>query len=342
MNRVEIDMLEQVQTALVEIGARFGDRRLHLCQVEVESLAGGRAALAGTVLDATTLQAVTAELAERFPQVARDSAGVSVLRPGQSAMVATNLTGVYGQPSWLAEMVSQVLSGTPLEVLQEQERWVFVRQEDGYLGWVYGPYLAAEVPAPATHMVISPVAYLRTQPDGRAPVAGRVLAGTMVRATEGDEPFVQLSLNGGPRGWVATDDLRDFDQVLLGGEAQRAEITARAGEFVGVPYLWGGCSALGIDCSGYAQLLHRLAGVAIPRDADLQYEAGRPVEFPFRPGDLLFFGGEGSRAITHVAVSLGGWRVIHASRSRNGVYEDDVQAVAGLRAGFVGARTFIE
>lgn len=335
-------MLEQVQTALVEIGARFGDRRLHLCQVEVESLVGGRAALAGTVLDATTLQAVTAELAERFPQVAWDSAGVSVLRPGQAAMVATNLTGVYGQPSWLAEMVSQVLSGTPLEVLQEQERWAFVRQEDGYLGWIYWPYLAAEVPAPATHMVISPVAYLRTQPDGQAPVAGRVLAGTNVRATDRNGSFFHLSLPGGHRGWVAADDRRDIDQGPRPGEARRAEITARASEFVGVPYLWGGCSALGIDCSGYAQLLHRLAGIRIPRDADLQYAAGRPAEPPFQPGDLLFFSGDGSRAITHVAVSLGGWRVIHASRGRNGVYEDDAQAVAGLRAGFVGARTFIE
>ena len=72
-------------------------------------------------------------------------------------------------------------------------------------------------------------------------------------------------------------------------QARREQIVADAMRFVGVQYLWGGCSAWGIDCSGFAQLMHRLSGVTLPRDADMQYEAGRPVEFPYQPGDLLFF-----------------------------------------------------
>ncbi len=107
-------------------------------------------------------------------------------------------------------------------------------------------------------------------------------------------------------------------------------------------YLWGGCSAWGIDCSGFAQLMHRLSGVTLPRDADMQYEAGRPVDYPYQPGDLLFFGESGDRRkITHVAISLGGWDIIHSSRRINGVYHDNVQAVPGLRDSFAGARTFL-
>jgi cell wall-associated NlpC family hydrolase len=137
-------------------------------------------------------------------------------------------------------------------------------------------------------------------------------------------------------------DLRALDSLPLDAATQRQQMVQDAAPLTGVPYLWGGCSALGIDCSGLVQLLHRLVGITIPRDADMQYDAGRPVEAPFQPGDLLFFGSQGARrSITHVGMSVGGWRIVHASRARNGVYQDDVQAVESLRDSFVGACTFV-
>ena len=119
----------------------------------------------------------------------------------------------------------------------------------------------------------------------------------------------------GHQGWLPSADLRAFGRLPQDEAARREQIIADGRRFTGVPYLWGGCSALGIDCSGFAQLLHRLAGVTLPRDADMQFAAGRAVSEPYRPGDLLFFGEVGDlRKITHVGVSLGEWRIIHSSR----------------------------
>jgi cell wall-associated NlpC family hydrolase len=184
---------------------------------------------------------------------------------------------------------------------------------------------------------------IRATPGATAQVVGRVAGGTPVRVTGAERDWIRLLLGSGLVGWVRNEHLRSLALTLDDSVARRQQMVVDASRLVGVPYLWGGCTALGIDCSGMVQLLHRLVGVTIPRDADMQYAAGQPVEPPFFPGDLLYFGGEERRrCITHVGMSLGGWRMVHASRARNGVYEDDVQAVASLRDSFKGARTFLE
>jgi gamma-D-glutamyl-L-lysine dipeptidyl-peptidase len=149
-------------------------------------------------------------------------------------------------------------------------------------------------------------------------------------------------LAGGREGWLPLSHLRSLDDLPQTAGEKRAQMIADSKIFIGVPYLWGGGAAFGIDCSGYVQLLYQLAGVTIPRDADLQFAAGRPVEPPFLPGDLFFFSGEGGhRAISHVGMSLGGRRMIHSSRSRNGVYEDDLESATWLKAIYAGARRFM-
>ena len=90
-----------------------------------------------------TLGGVTGGLSGRLPGIAFDVSRVRILRVARlHAVVAANLTGLYAASSFLAEQVSQLLNGWPVEVLMEDGRWRFVRPADGYLGWAYGPYLA--------------------------------------------------------------------------------------------------------------------------------------------------------------------------------------------------------
>jgi len=125
-------------------------------------------------------------------------------------------------------------------------------------------------------------------------------------------------------------------------EDKRQTLIADSQRMIGTPYLWGGTSGNGIDCSGFARLLHRWVGVEIPRDADMQHHVAKPVEPPFEAGDLFFFAEKDSnRKITHVGVSLGGWKLIHSSRSNNGVYVDDLQQRKSLMDIFVSAGSFL-
>ena len=341
-------MNEQVGAALAEIGKLFGDTRLQLCQLEVAPQAEDRCVLTGSVLDSETLTAVQTALSVRLPGVTFDVSSVEVLRrPGATRLaVATNLTGLYAGPSFAAEMLSELLNGWGVEVLREQERWCLVRQDDGYLGWVYRPYLAQRsmIPAPPTHVVCEPVGLLLSDPAPDAALVTRIPGGTYVSARQSGWGWINLSLTGGQEGWTSADALRPLSALPSEEAGRRAQIVADAARFIGVPYLWGGCTALGIDCSGFVRLLHRFVGLSLPRDADMQFGAGKPVDPPYQPGDLLFFGDNGhpgSPKITHVAVSLGGWRIIHSSRAHNGVYVDDVQGVAHLRDSFVAAKTFV-
>ena len=342
-------MDEQLLTALAEACAPFADGRFHVCDLTIVP-GDGRHCLEGRVLDEATLAAVLGHLRRRAPGVRWDGESVRVLRgPAARPMtVATNLTGLQRRPSWLGEQQSQPRAGAAVEVLEEEGRWVFVRLDDGYLGWMYRDYLRDELAPEPTHQVGAPFTLLYGAPNYLAPVVTRLLSGTPVAVAAGENGWARVDSAAG-QGYADPMDLRPLADERPLDTRRRHLAHHDAFQFVGVPYLWGGTSVHGIDCSGYAQLLHRLAGADIPRDADMQFAAGQPVEPPFAPGDLLFFGASGDhRDVSHVGVSLGpevdptGWTMIHSSRSRNGVYVDDVQAVGSLRERFLGGRRFLE
>lgn len=336
--------ITDVTAAINEIAQPFADRRVHFFAVEPASLGDRRIALRGRLLEHSALQALEEGLAARFSGWQIDASEIEVLRKDSPRIrtVATNLSSLHDGTSFLAEQMTQLLNGAALEVLFEDKNWCFVRQVDGYLGWTYQPYLT-DIPAPQpTHLVTAPVGLLRSKPDSGSGLMTRVLGGTAVCVQEEQPGWANLSLTGGMQGWMPAAELRVLSALPRQAEDRRAQLKADAFTMIGVPYLWGGCTANGIDCSGFAQLLHRWIGIPLPRDADMQFNAGQPVEPPFELGDLIFFGEAGeTRRITHVGISLGGWRMIHSSRRRNGVQVDDVQLVEGLQKSYLCAATYI-
>jgi cell wall-associated NlpC family hydrolase len=136
--------------------------------------------------------------------------------------------------------------------------------------------------------------------------------------------------------------LRALDALPGSPHEKRNALLKNAVRMTGVPYLWGGTTGNGIDCSGFVRLMHQWIGVDSPRDADMQHAVAKPVEPPFEIGDLLFFAeSDSDRHVTHVGMSLGGWKIIHSSRAHNGVYVDDVQEHGSLRQNFMNAGSFL-
>jgi hypothetical protein len=316
------------------------DPRTSLFDIKIDSESNGTLTLSGRVLDKSQLD----ELPRLFPSRKLDAASIRILNAENHAParvhVTTNLTGLYDRPTFGMPLSSELHYGTELEVLDEQDRWVFTRQADGYLGWAYRPYLGEGSAPAATHLVLAPVIELRSQPNETGEVLTRVMSGTGVTVEETRDGWSQVKANRS--GWIQSRHLRSVTDLPNSLEEKRDFIIKDSQHMIGIPYLWGGTSGNGIDCSGFARLLHRWVGINIPRDADMQWNAAKPVEPPYEVGDLFFFAEDDSkRNISHVGISLGGWRMIHSSRSRNGVYVDDIQETKYLKDIFASAGSFL-
>lgn len=239
------------------------------------------------------------------------------------AIVKRDVADLRARPSADSELVDQAHYGENVQVLGEHLDWRYVQGSDQYFGWIPLADLAVLTGHPELFLVAVLLADVRHAPRQDAEVIARLPAGTSVppivasveqphgtlRRVPYDHPegWHKTHLDRWRTGYVSLADLVDVRQ-LPHGYPVAADYLKTAESFIGVPYLWGGTTALGLDCSGFVQQVYRLNGVALPRDADQQAMLGRKVE-EARAGDLMFFGAE---AVTHVALATSPTEFIHA------------------------------
>jgi cell wall-associated NlpC family hydrolase len=258
--------------------------------------------LAG-VVDAWAIDAVRAWAAREGLHARLEAV---VARPA----VATRAGGLRAGPAASAATVSEVRLGEPVEVVAEEGAWSKVRTgPDRYLGWIPAEHLTAAAPE-ATHAVTLLRSHAYAAPRVQGTVLARLAWGDRLRLRAEGEAFCEVLLPDGRTGFVPAPALTPLGEVPLASPLE----TWRP--FLETPYVWGGGSAWGIDCSGFVQLLFRMAGSEVPRDADEQHAAGRAVETP-EPGDVVCLRG-------HVGVYLGDDRMVHASGRAMRVVETPV------------------
>jgi gamma-D-glutamyl-L-lysine dipeptidyl-peptidase len=273
------------------------------------------------------------------------------VEPGEPihAVATAAVVPLLAGPTISETHVSQAVLGRTMTVLRREGRWLQCRSDDGYLGWVHRGYVALldEAGARAWEMGTGGEACVSLGAkimDADGDTLARLPWGA--RVVRGEDGHVRL-----PDGTTgpATGTLLPLADRAERYPADGERMTATAARWMGAPYLWGGVTPAGVDCSGFVQAVLDLHGVRIPRDSDLQAQRGEPVEpderfSNLRAGDLLFFA-ETPERISHVTLSLGGSRIIHSSLGNGGVRRNDLVGDTAyereLRGIFVCARRYV-
>ena len=246
------------------------------------------------------------------------------------AVIVSAVAPMLAEPHVSSGQVSQQLAGHLVSILEDQGDWLLVRGRDEYEGWMHRGYLSRGARAiEDPHRLVSLGCVVRGSDSTlRALPLRAVLApGEVIESGEA----------------VRAADLSErFPTVADGIGRSAVEL------FVGTAYQWGGVTPWGADCSGLVQSVFALHGLSLPRDAWQQARvgsaAGRDV-MATRPADLLFFSDRADAHVTHVAMALGDYRIVHLALGRGGYaieqLDGDDPYVAKLKSRFLFARTVL-
>ncbi len=256
-------------------------------------------------------------------------------------IVDVSVGNIYHAPKYQSEMVCQLLLGHTVKILKEHHGWLFVQSEDRYLGWAQPAIItrvdSSELAAYNSKrklIVTSIFSTLRSKPgDKGATISDAVMADLLSPVGRTGASF-EVQFPDGRIGYVPASDVEYQDHYIAKHKPTAEGVEKIAMKMVGFPYLWGGTSTKGVDCSGFTKTVFRMNDIRLPRDASQQVYVGKRVDpgpnfENLRKGDLLFFGTkaeDGKPAkIVHVAIYLGGGYFIQSANrvQINGLLKSD-------------------
>jgi gamma-D-glutamyl-L-lysine dipeptidyl-peptidase len=245
------------------------------------------------------------------------------------AVVTSSVENMFSRATASADVVSQALLGDSVKVLKTErnsdgEDWVRIETPDTYQGWVLASSLRFLKPGDKLYasagkvFVVSALLaniYGESDTTKHKPVKVAPISAVLEVVEDKDERWLEINLPGDSRAWIQHGD-GDVQEAPWSWPRISVESTvALAKRFLGLPYLWGGTSPLGLDCSGFVQLVYKMGGIPILRDAGIQMEKSGLIEVPKgteQAGDLVFFGSAVDK-IGHVGMMINAEEFINAT-----------------------------
>ena len=306
------------------------DKRVALWDLDIKSV-NGKIALLG----ATNLPGAKAELLNKLTkaEIAFDDRievyPTADIGENSYGIVNVSVCNIRSKNGHSQELATQSLLGTPIKVLKQEDNWFLIQTPDKYIAWLDEGGFVQTNEAKYKEWISSPkVMYIKDfgfsyeSTNLNGPKVSDLVAGNMLKSIGVEEEFIKVAYPDGREAFIPEAEVENYDTWLASRAPNMTNILATAQEYLGRPYLWGGTSGKGMDCSGFTKTVFYLNGVQLARDASQQVHTGNEIETDetFKnivPGDLLFFGRkateEKKERITHVGIYMGKGEFIHSS-----------------------------
>lgn len=325
------DQQKEAKVILEDLKSAYApDKRVALWDVNFKSV-NGKLALMGE----TNLPEAKAELLNKLTkaEIAFDDRIESYpsedLGDNTYGIVNVSVCNIRSKNGHSQELATQSLLGTPIKVLKQKDNWFLIQTPDKYIAWLDEGGFVQTNEATYKEWISSPkVMYIKdfgfsyesTNLNGQK--ISDLVAGNMLKSIGVEDGFIKVAYPDGRVAFVPEAEVINYDTWLASRNPNMTNILATAQEYLGRPYLWGGTSGKGMDCSGFTKTVFYLNGVQLARDASQQVHTGNEIETDetlknIVPGDLLFFGRkateEKKERITHVGIYMGKGEFIHSS-----------------------------